>query len=877
MMKPSRSKSIFHIFTLFTLLTMLFGILPVSPAQAEAPASPLLASGDFAWAKGMGGTMSDQGYGIAVDSSGNVYTTGEFEGTVDFDPGSNIFNLTSFGSSDIFISKLDSNGNFIWAKQLGGDNFDLGSTVAIDSNGNIYITGVFSSIANFDPGTGTYNLTSAGSVDAFVCKLDPIGNFIWAKRMGGPGDDGGTDLVVDASGAVYTIGTFSNSADFDPGVGIFSLTSAGLEDIYVSKLNAAGGFVWAAQVGGTGYDSGYSIVLDSAGNIYTTGHFKVTTDFDPGAGIFNLTSAGGYDIFISKLDMNGSLLWAKRIGAASDDNSFDIAVDSTGNVYTTGFFQETSDFDPDAGIYNLTSAGFGDIFVSKLSTNGNFVWAKGMGGVGDDQSRSIGLDSVGNVYTTGHFRVTGDFDPGPGTFYLEKVSNGSLEMFDSKLDANGNFVWAKGIIGATDSTSTYGTAIATGGNESIYWTGLFSGTADFDPGTGTANLTSAGDFDIFVSKLGSSVIFVDWNASGANSGASWSNAYSDLQSALSGASSGDEVWVAAGTYKPTTGSDRAATFQLKDGVAVYGGFTGTESALDERDPAANVTILSGDLNGDDSNNIAHDEPTRADNSYHVVSGATGATLNGFTVTAGNANGSGSCPGIGCGGGLLNTSDSSPVLTNLTFNGNSAIYGGGIFNSSSSPTLTNITLNSNSAATYGGGMYNLSSSPMLTNVTFNSNFAGSYGGGMFNDSGSSPTLTNLTFNGNSATTGGGGMSNYDSSSPQIRNTIFWGNTAATEAEIYNNNSIPGVSDSVIQGGYAGGTNIITADPLLGTLGDYGGYTDTIPLLPGSSAINAGNDTICPATDQRGVTRPQGSSCDIGSYEYNVNVYLPLILR
>jgi hypothetical protein len=245
--------------------------------------------------------------------------------------------------------------------------------------------------------------------------------------------------------------------------------------------------------------------------------------------------------------------------------------------------------------------------------------------------------------------------------------------------------------------------------------------------------------------------------------------------------------------------------------------------------------------------------------------------------AGNANGSGSCPGIGCGGGLLNTSDSSPVLTNLTFNGNSAIYGGGIFNSSSSPTLTNITLNSNSAATYGGGMYNLSSSPMLTNVTFNSNFAGSYGGGMFNDSGSSPTLTNLTFNGNSATTGGGGMSNYDSSSPQIRNTIFWGNTAATEAEIYNNNSIPGVSDSVIQGGYAGGTNIITADPLLGTLGDYGGYTDTIPLLPGSSAINAGNDTICPATDQRGVTRPQGSSCDIGSYEYNVNVYLPLILR
>jgi hypothetical protein len=161
------------------------------------------------------------------------------------------------------------------------------------------------------------------------------------------------------------------------------------------------------------------------------------------------------------------------------------------------------------------------------------------------------------------------------------------------------------------------------------------------------------------------------------------------------------------------------------------------------------------------------------------------------------------------------------------------------------------------------MCNYFSSPALTNVTFSENGANN-GGGMHNHGGS-PMLTNVTFGGNSAQSGGG-MGNVYSSSPQIRNTIFWGNTASTSgAQIYNDSSTPAVSDSVVQDGYAGGTNIITADPLLGTLGNYGGSTQTIPLLAGSSAIDTGDDAICPATDQRGVVRPQGAHCDIGAFE------------
>jgi hypothetical protein len=427
----------------------------------------------------------------------------------------------------------------------------------------------------------------------------------------------------------------------------------------------------------------------------------------------------------------------------------------------------------------------------------------------------------------------------------------------------------------------------------------------------------------------------------------WTNAC-ELRYALTSAVSGQEIWAATGVYTPTAGADRAATFQLKAGVALYGGFAGAETARTQRNPAANVTILSGDIGtrGDSS-----------DNSYHVVTGATGATLDGFTITAGNANGA--CFSNCIGGGMYNSSGGSPTLTNVFVSGNSAQYGGGVGNqnlsspmlsyvtfngnsaadrgggmynlNTSSPALTNVTFISNSAA-YGGGMYDLNySSPTLTNVTFSGNTAGKgggmynlnwsspslanvtfsgntagYGGGMFSHYYSNPTFTNVTFSSNAATISGGGIHNESeslpaltnvtfsgnsapygggmfsqwSSSPAISNTIFWGNTATSAgAQIQaDGTSIPSLSDSVVEGGFPGGTNIITTTPRLGTLGDYGGWTQTIPLQAGSSAIDTGNDVACPATDQRGVIRPQGAHCDIGAFEKQVySIYLPLILK
>ncbi len=464
------------------------------------------------WAKSIGGTLNDTGEDIVLDASGNVYTTGYFSGTADFDPGAGVYNLTSAGAVDIFISKLDAAGNFIWARSMGGTGSGWGISIALDGSGNVYTTGYFQGTVDFDPSAGIYNLNSGWLtvIDIFISKLDANGNFLWAGRMGGTNGSYGRSIAIDGSGNVYTTGYFSATADFDPGAGVYNLTSTGSYDMFISKLDANGNFIWAAHmvqtsIGG-GNEYGRSIAIDGSGNVYTTGFFQGTVDFDPGAGVYNLTSAGillgSYDIFISKLDANGNFIWANRMGGTSDDYGYSIALDGCGNVYITGFFNGTADFDPDpAVVYNLTSPGgiFGGrgIFISKLDVAGNFLWAVSIGGAGDDRAHAIALDDSGNVYTTGTFQGNVDFDPGAGTYTLNGSTVG--DIFISKLDTAGNFIWA-GNMGGGGVVYDLGNSIALDGNGNVYTTGFFTSTADFDPGSGVYNLTSAGLYEIFVAK-----------------------------------------------------------------------------------------------------------------------------------------------------------------------------------------------------------------------------------------------------------------------------------------------------------------------------------------------------------------------------------------
>ena len=439
------------------------------------------------------GTLDEAALSIAVDASGNIYTTGIFGGTVDFDPGAGTANLTAVGNIDVFISKLNSSGNLVWAKSFGGSSYDYGNAIAVDASANIYTTGSFASTVDFDPGAGTANLTAVGSGDVFISKLNSSGNFVWAKSFGGNSSEHGLSIALDSTGNVFTAGEFSGTADFDPGEGTSNLVSNRNSDVFISKLNSSGTYVWAKSFGGNERDVGVSIGVDGFGNVYTTGQFEGEVDFDPGEEIANITSMGRADVFVSKLDSFGAYIWAKSLGGTGGDYAVAITVDHSGNIYTTGNFYDTADFDPGEGTANL-SATDSDVFISKLDSSGAYMWAKNFG----DYPNAIKVDSSGNVYSTGYFYDTQDFDSGEGTANLTAV--GSNDVFISKLNSSGNLVWAKSI-GGTDSDSGLSIAVDSSGN--IYTTGVFNGTADFDPGAGTLNITSLGGEDVFVLKLNS--------------------------------------------------------------------------------------------------------------------------------------------------------------------------------------------------------------------------------------------------------------------------------------------------------------------------------------------------------------------------------------
>lgn len=369
---------------------------------------------------------------------------------------------------------------------------------------------------------------------------------------------------------------------------------------------------------------------------------------------------------------------------------------------------------------------------------------------------------------------------------------------------------------------------------------------------------------------------------GASSGSceDWAHGC-ELSYALATAVSGQEIWVKSGTYKPTAGADRTQTFQLKSNVALYGGFAGSEIARGDRNPTTNVTSLSGDLLGDDGPGFT----SRSDNSLHVVTGADSATLDGFTVTGGNADGTNPADPAMFGGGMLNNNASpiviacvfndntgsagagmgningaAPTVTDCTFSANLSDSGAGMLNYGASPAVTGCTFSGNQAGD-GGGMLSSGGTPAIVNCTFSGNTA-THGGGMLNDA-SNPVLTNCSFSGNSASNNGGAIFNSTGASPTIRNSIFWGDSGPG-GEIYTDSGTPTVTYSVVQGGYVG-TGNIDVDPLLASLGSYGGATRTMALLPGSAAIDTGDAASCAATDQRGIARPQGAGCDLGAFE------------
>ncbi len=378
----------------------------------------LTPAGAFVWARKVGTATDEYATDVIVDAASNVYITGGYKGTVDFDPGAGITNLISAGNNDAFVWKLNSAGNFLWAKSMGGAFDDDISAIELDAaNTNVYVTGTFQNTADMNPAAATNTLIIHGLQDAWVGKYDVAGNYVWAVSLGGASGDYGYDLKVSATNNyVYCIGGFSGSpVNLSPGCACPTYTSQGSTDIYMVKLTCAGGgFNSAGTIGGAGTEFGVGITLDAADNIYLTGQFSLACDMDPGPGTVSLASLGSADGFVEKLSSTFVYQWANKFGGTSSDAATEIDIDPLGNLYVTGNFNNVVDFDPSAATYTLSANGTNsDCYVMKLDNNGGLVWAKAFGSNNlGDYGSDIDLDAQGNVYTVGTFWSTVDFDPG---------------------------------------------------------------------------------------------------------------------------------------------------------------------------------------------------------------------------------------------------------------------------------------------------------------------------------------------------------------------------------------------------------------------------------------------------------------------------------
>ncbi len=448
------------------------------------------------WSFSFGGSSGDDCEVIATDQANNTYFSGNFSGTVDFDPGAGVVELTSTNTFDRYIVKIDQLGNFVWAT-----HFPVVALydIAFDASGNLYISGSFENTVDFDPGPSIFNLTSASSFDAFLLKLDANGNFVNAIRFGSLSADQPFSVALDENENVFTTGVFANTVDFDPGVGLTELTSAGSLDAFLAKYTSDLALDWALQLGGTDSDGENADIYYDNGFIYATGVFRGTADIDPTAGVQNETSLGDRDIYMFKIDTSGVLSWTQNFGGVNSDSPRDIICDSGGNIIITGSFSGSTDFDPGVGVTTLSSVGFGsDNFVTKFNANGDHQWAVSFGSsTASDNTRTLLTDAQNNIYTVGWFSGNGDFDPGTGTTTL--TSAGSSDAFMEVLDANGAFVDVYQFPGASFVAARSSSMDANG---NIYIAGYLNGTMDADPGTNTSNLSSLGSSDPFVVQLG---------------------------------------------------------------------------------------------------------------------------------------------------------------------------------------------------------------------------------------------------------------------------------------------------------------------------------------------------------------------------------------
>jgi hypothetical protein len=471
---------------------------------------PAYVSGDFGWAASFetGNVNVVQIVrSSTIDSAGNVYQVGSFTGTVDFDPGAGTTVLTSLGSRDSFVVKLDTSGNLVWVKAFQGLQNESAESITTDPTGKILIAGWYQGTVDFDPNIGVYNLTSKGLGDAFIIQLDTAGVLQWAKSIGSTtNDDGGECITTDSAGNILIGGTFNGTVDFDPGIGVATLSASNFSssDLFILKLNSSGNYIWAKVVLGLNNNFKFieDIKTDSLNNVILAGIFNGTIDLDPGTGTYSISTFGGQDSFITKFDSNGAFKWGQQIGStAAYDYSDNIAIDTKDNIYVAGEFGATVDFDNSSSVKSYTPVGLNDSFLLKVATDDTFQWVKTWGGSGYDYAKAVSIDNNSRIKVFGCYSNTVDFDPGAGVLSISANGNWAQNGWDfylSLFDTSGDFFGVKtfGQINVGDDNLTM--CLNPSGNPVL--TGYFSGLMDFDPDAPTKSLSTVGGTNVFLTQ-----------------------------------------------------------------------------------------------------------------------------------------------------------------------------------------------------------------------------------------------------------------------------------------------------------------------------------------------------------------------------------------
>jgi hypothetical protein len=367
------------------------------------------ASGALLWAKKIDGEYVHCS-GTCVDHSGAMYCYGRYYMTVDFDPGPGTFTMSS-SNYPSYLLKLDAQGNFVWCYGIESSS---PSSIVIDQNDNLYYAGLlgetyYSDTLDLDPGPSAFTVSTAGTVDAFVAKLNSAGNFAWGKTFSSDGGENINSIALDVSGNVYCQVGGRATLDLDPGPGTYTLLSSGILDArFLVKLDANGNFIWAKDLG----DVQGQLMVDNSNNIFLNGDFAGTIDLDPGPGTNSVTSIAYTDAYICKFDGAGNYIWGRTlINSAGYMYPQDMAIDSQGNIYTSGFFGGCLDFDPGPGIDTVTSLG---AYFQKLNSAGQHVWGFSIRGIAALVGSAIAVNGQ-DIYVSSLYFGSPDLDPGPGT------------------------------------------------------------------------------------------------------------------------------------------------------------------------------------------------------------------------------------------------------------------------------------------------------------------------------------------------------------------------------------------------------------------------------------------------------------------------------